>query len=109
MYQDVRATGQGDDLLGRTAGQDDQAVAEFAESVAVAVANLGRATDEDAAGVVARKCQTFKGTDDNRSACTDWCSTYLASNAGNTCACDDGACPDAVPAPQAAAAPATVQ
>jgi hypothetical protein len=55
----------------------------------------------------ATKCKNFVGTDDNRSACADWCSSYLAANTGTSCACDDGACPDAVPeVPMAAAAPA---
>ena len=65
----------------------------------------GNFTAKDAAGVAAQKCKNFIGTDDNRSACSDWCSTYLAANSGTTCACDEGACPDE-PAPLAAA-PAT--
>jgi hypothetical protein len=65
----------------------------------------GDFTSKDASGATAQKCKNFVGTDDNRSACTDWCSTYLAANSGATCNCDDGACvtEDAPPA----AAPAT--
>jgi len=78
-------------------------------------AGIAFATDIDRHGTFAQagasaaaKCKNFVGTDDNRSACTDWCSSYLAANTGSSCACDDGACPDAEPAaPMAAAAPAT--
>ena len=66
----------------------------------------GNYTEKDATGAAAEKCKNFIGTDDNRSACTDWCHDYTSANAGASCECDDGACPDA-PAPQAAAAPAT--
>ena len=60
----------------------------------------GDFTSKDAAGVTAQKCKSFVGTDDNRSACTDWCSSYVAANSGATCNCDDGACAseDAPPA-----------
>ena len=68
----------------------------------------GSFTEKGAAAGAAPKCKNFIGTDDNRSACTDWCSSYLAANAGATCACDEGACVVAeTVAPQAAAAPAT--
>ena len=67
----------------------------------------GTFTEVGAAAGAAAKCKIFAGTDDNRSACTDWCSSYLAANTGTSCACDEGACPDAVPeTPMAAAAPA---
>jgi len=65
----------------------------------------GDFTSKDASGAVAQKCKNFVGTDDNRSACTDWCSTYLAANSDATCNCDDGACATADAPP--AAAPAT--
>jgi hypothetical protein len=64
---------------------------------------------EKGATAAAAKCKNFGGTDDNRSACTDWCSGYLAANAGTSCACDEGACIDAPAAPLAAAAPSTAQ
>jgi len=68
----------------------------------------GSFTEKGVSAGAAAKCKNFSGTDDNRSACTDWCSSYTAANADASCACDDGACPDAViVAPQAAAAPAT--
>ena len=54
----------------------------------------------------AAQCKNFTGTDDNRSACADWCSTYLEANTGTSCSCDDGACPTDAAAPVAAAAPA---
>jgi hypothetical protein len=57
---------------------------------------------EGAGAAAVAKCKNFTGTDDNRSACTDWCSTYTTANAGTSCDCDDGVCPDA---PTAAAAP----
>ncbi len=66
----------------------------------------GTFTEKGASGAVAEKCKNFVGTDDNRSACTDWCSNYITANAGASCACDDGACADAPAAPVAAAAPA---
>ena len=67
----------------------------------------GNFTEKDASGAAAAKCKNFIGTDDNRSACMDWCRDYTAANAGTSCDCDDGACPEASAAPQAAAAPAT--
>ena len=51
-------------------------------------------------------CKNFTGTDDNRSHCTDWCSSYVAANSGAKCECDDGACPEDATAPAAASAPA---
>jgi hypothetical protein len=66
----------------------------------------GNYNEKDASGAAAAKCKNFIGTDDNRSACMDWCRDYTAANAGASCDCDDGVCPDAPPAPQAAAAPA---
>jgi hypothetical protein len=59
---------------------------------------------EGTAGAAATKCKNFTGTDDNRGNCTDWCSTYTTANAGTTCNCDEGACPEAQPASDAAAA-----
>jgi hypothetical protein len=59
---------------------------------------------EGAAGAAVAKCKNFSGTDDNRGACTDWCSTYTTANASASCACDEGACPDEAPAPVAASA-----
>jgi hypothetical protein len=64
---------------------------------------------EGPAGAAVSKCKNFGGTDDNRGNCTDWCTTYTTANASASCACDEGACPDAPPAPVAAAAPAPVQ
>jgi hypothetical protein len=63
---------------------------------------------EGPAGAAVAKCKNFTGTDDNRGACSDWCSSYTTANAGASCACDEGACPEASQAaPVAAAAPAT--
>ena len=76
-----------------------------APAFAMDIDRHGDFTAKDAAGAASQKCKNFIGTDDNRTACSDWCSSYLAANAGTTCACDDGACADE-PAP-AAAAPAT--
>lgn len=65
----------------------------------------GTYTEKDASGAAAQKCKTFSGSDDNRTDCADWCNTYTTANAGASCACEEGACSDAI-APQAAAAPA---
>jgi hypothetical protein len=65
----------------------------------------GDYTSKDAAGVSSQKCKSFVGTDDNRSACTDWCSNYIAANSDASCSCDDGACASEDSPP--AAAPAT--
>lgn len=67
----------------------------------------GSYTDKSS-GTAAEKCKNFGGTDDNRTACTDWCTSYTAANAGASCKCDEGAClvADATAAPIAAAAPA---
>jgi hypothetical protein len=68
----------------------------------------GDFTAKDAAGATSQKCKSFVGTDDNRTACSDWCSNYLTANAGTTCACDEGACAQES-APVAAAAPPAAQ
>jgi hypothetical protein len=65
----------------------------------------GTYSEKNASGAAVLKCKTFSGTDDNRGACTDWCTTYTTANADATCACDESACPEAPPTPQAAAAP----
>lgn len=64
----------------------------------------GNYTEKDASGAAAAKCKNFTGTDDNRGACTDWCSNYTAANTGVSCGCDEGACPDAPTEPVAASA-----
>jgi len=76
-----------------------------ASAFAMDIDRHGDYTAKDAAGVASQQCKNFVGTDDNRTACTDWCSTYLAANSGATCVCDDSACTEA-PAPVAAAVPA---
>jgi len=65
----------------------------------------GTFTEAGAAAGAAAKCKNFIGTDDNRSHCTDWCSSYTAANAGTSCTCDEGACaePEAPAAAPAAA------
>jgi len=73
-----------------------------ASAFAMDIDRHGDFTARDAAGVASQQCKNFIGTDDNRTACTDWCSSYLAANSGATCACDEGACAEA-PAPMAAA------
>jgi hypothetical protein len=65
----------------------------------------GTYTEKGASGAAAQKCKTFAGSDDNRTDCADWCTAYLTANAETTCACEEGACSDAI-LPQAAAAPA---
>jgi len=81
-------------------------VALFAASASASdIDRHGTFTERGASGAAAEKCKNFIGTDDNRSACTDWCHDYTAANAGASCARDDGACPDAPSVP--AAAPVT--
>jgi len=69
---------------------------------AIAIVGLALAADRDRhanftdakaspAGVA--QCKGFYGTDDNLSACNDWCGQYRTSNEGATCACDEGKCP----------------
>lgn len=62
----------------------------------------GTFTEKGASGAAAERCKNFIGTDDNRSACTDWCHDYTAANAGASCECDEGACLDAPSVPAAA-------
>jgi hypothetical protein len=38
-------------------------------------------------------CKGFYGTDDNRTACDDFCGQYRSVNDGATCACTEGKCP----------------
>ncbi len=37
-------------------------------------------------------CKGFYGTDDNRTACDDFCGQYRSANEGSTCACTEGKC-----------------
>jgi len=39
------------------------------------------------------QCKGFYGTDDNLTACNDFCTQLRADNAGATCGCDEGKCP----------------
>jgi len=39
------------------------------------------------------QCRGFYGTDDNRTACEDFCSQYRTQNGGADCRCDEGKCP----------------
>ena len=39
------------------------------------------------------QCKGFYGTDDNLTACNDFCAQYRTDNSGAACACDDGKCP----------------
>jgi hypothetical protein len=41
----------------------------------------------------APQCKSFSGTDDNLTACNDFCGQWRTDNQGATCACDDGKCP----------------
>jgi hypothetical protein len=50
-------------------------------------------TDPKAPAAAAALCKGFYGTDDNLSACNDWCGEFRTSNAGASCACDEGKCP----------------
>jgi hypothetical protein len=38
------------------------------------------------------QCKGFYGTDDNRTACNDFCSQYRTQNQGADCRCDEGKC-----------------
>lgn len=67
----------------------------------IAVAGLAYAADRDrranytdpkAAGAAQAQCKGFYGTDDNLSACNDFCNQWTAAHEGSTCACDDGKC-----------------
>jgi hypothetical protein len=40
----------------------------------------------------AAQCKGFYGTDDNRTACDDWCTQFRSANVGADCQCDDGKC-----------------
>ncbi|HLX04888.1 MAG TPA: hypothetical protein VKR28_05100 [Candidatus Binatus sp.] len=37
-------------------------------------------------------CKGFYGTDDNRTACDDFCGQYRTANDGATCECGEGKC-----------------
>ena len=68
---------------------------------AIAVVGLAFAADIDRHAdfsnpktpTAAAGCKGFYGTDDNLSACNDWCGEFRTSNAGASCACDEGKCP----------------
>ncbi len=68
---------------------------------AIAAVGLAFAADRDrhanfsdpkAPSAVAQ-CKGFYGTDDNLTACNDFCGQWRSSNEGGTCACDEGKCP----------------
>jgi hypothetical protein len=68
---------------------------------AIAVVGIAVAADRDrhaaysdpkaAAGAQAL-CKGFYGSDDNLSACNDFCGQWKTANEGSTCDCDDGKC-----------------
>lgn len=67
---------------------------------AIAVAGLAFAHDIDRhadfsnpKAPAAAGCKGFYGTDDNRTACSDFCEQWLAGNEGATCECGEGKCP----------------
>jgi hypothetical protein len=68
---------------------------------AIAVAGLAFAADRDRHADIsnpktptaAAQCKGFYGTDDNLTACTDFCGKYRTDNDGATCDCTDGKCP----------------
>jgi hypothetical protein len=68
---------------------------------AIALVGIAFAADRDRhasftdpkAPSAAAQCKGFYGTDDNLSACNDFCGKYRDENQGSTCACDDGKCP----------------
>ena len=68
---------------------------------AIAVAGLAFAADRDRhanftdpkAPAAAAQCKGFYGTDDNLTACSDFCEKWRPANEGGTCDCDDGRCP----------------
>ena len=74
-----------------------------ASAFATDIDRHGNYTEKSASGAATSKCKDFGGTDDNRGHCTDWCTEYLAANAGTSCTCDDGTCAD--PAAPAAVTP----
>ena len=66
-----------------------------------AMVGLASATDRDRhanysdpkAPTAAQLCKGFYGTDDNLTACNDFCTQIKTASEGATCACDDGKCP----------------
>ena len=73
-------------------------------------ADIDRHGTYNEAGASATKCKDFIGTDDNRTACVDWCSKWMEANADTKCSCDEGACPHQDAAEAApAASPSTAQ
>jgi hypothetical protein len=68
---------------------------------AIAIVGIAFAADRDRhasytdpkAPTAAAQCKGFYGTDDNLTACSDFCGTWRTANEGATCACDDGKCP----------------
>jgi len=68
---------------------------------AIAVAGLAFAADRDRHAdfsnpkgpTAAAQCKGFYGSDDNLTACTDFCGKFRSDNDGATCDCTDGKCP----------------
>jgi hypothetical protein len=68
---------------------------------AIAVVGLAYAADRDRHADFSNPktptapagCKGFYGTDDNLTACSDFCGQYRTDNAGATCDCNDGKCP----------------
>jgi hypothetical protein len=68
---------------------------------AIATVGLAFAADIDRhadfsnpkAPTAAAGCKGFYGTDDNLTACSDFCEKWRTDNDGATCACSDGKCP----------------
>ena len=68
---------------------------------AIAVVGLAFAADRDRHAdfsspktpTAAAGCKGFYGSDDNLTACTDFCGKFRTDNDGATCDCTDGKCP----------------
>jgi hypothetical protein len=66
----------------------------------VAIAGIAGAVDIDRhatfndpkAPSTAPQCKGFYGTDDNRTACDDWCTQFRTAHAGADCQCAEGKC-----------------
>ncbi|HEY6394507.1 MAG TPA: hypothetical protein VIX12_03750 [Candidatus Binataceae bacterium] len=50
-------------------------------------------TDPSAAADATAQCKGFYNTDDNLTACQDWCEQYKSQHEGASCKCDDSKCP----------------
>jgi hypothetical protein len=69
-------------------------------ALVLAIASMAWAVDIDRHATISNPktpnqpatCKGFYGTDDNRTACDDFCSQFRAQNSGADCQCDEGKC-----------------